>query len=197
MYQINETYCGNFENKGSKFLSFLTPYKDFEPLLHSLKIQHPKAVHYVYATRVYQSHIIESFSDDGEPKGSSGIPTLNVLRGEDLIDVGLIIVRYFGGTLLGVGGLVRAYTKSAQDAIQQAKNNGGYQMFVQKVQWEIVISYPHLRQVEYFCKHCDINIIDKNFQAQEVGLKLESTQEKKLEFEVFITQNQFGCGRRI
>ena len=65
--------------------------------------------------------ILESFDDDGEPKGSSGMPSLNVLRGENLIDIGVIVVRYFGGTLLGVGGLVRAYTNAIKDAIRFCK----------------------------------------------------------------------------
>jgi len=77
-----------------------------------LKIEHPKARHIVYAYRELNefNQIIENSSDDGEPKGSSGVPVLNVLRGEEFINVAILVVRYFGGIKLGIGGLVRAYT---------------------------------------------------------------------------------------
>ena len=116
---------GNFESKGSKFLSFLFPFAQFNESLSSLKEQHPKAVHFVSASRHYNEYgqILESFDDDKEPRGSSGTPSLNVLRGEELIEVGVVIVRYFGGTLLGVGGLVRAPKRNAANRRRYAEQD--------------------------------------------------------------------------
>lgn len=173
---------GEIEVKGSKFLSFLTPIDEFESTLKSLREKHPKAVHFVSATRVKKVQIQESFSDDGEPKGSSGVPTLNVLRGENLIDVGLVTVRYFGGTLLGVGGLVRAYTQSAQSAIAQAKAHSWLKAYEERVEWELVIPYALFNQISYLCKQNAISIIQKEFLSSEVRLVLSAPLESKEKF---------------
>ncbi|MDE5591355.1 MAG: YigZ family protein, partial [Helicobacter sp.] len=111
-----KTIQESLEVKGSRFIAFLIPVEIFDDFLAKIRIHHPKAVHFVNASRALnlEGQIVESFSDDGEPKGTSGMPTLKVLRGYDLIECGLVNVRYFGGTLLGSGGLVRAYTQSAK-----------------------------------------------------------------------------------
>ena len=110
---------GSFEAKGSRFLGFLVLVREFESVLKTLKATHLKAVHFVYAYRelLPNGQILERSSDDGEPKGSSGISVLNVLRGWEMIDCGVIVVRYFGGTLLGIGGLVRALDLRAGAAL--------------------------------------------------------------------------------
>lgn len=83
-----------------------------------IRIQMPGASHHVYAYRVgYGNTVIEGMSDDGEPTGTSGPPTLAVLRGYDIGDIVLVTTRYFGGTKLGTGGLVRAYTEAAHIAL--------------------------------------------------------------------------------
>lgn len=183
MYSISSIHIGEFESRGSRFLSFLTPFSSFSSLLLQLKEEHRKAVHFVYATRIQKIQIIESFSDDGEPRGSSGMPTLNVLRGEDLIDVGLVTVRYFGGTLLGVGGLVRAYTQSAQEAIKQMKAKNDFFPYQCRIQYKLNVPYSIFNQVEYLLNQFDIQVLQKDFNIQEIGLSLSSTQEKKEEFE--------------
>lgn len=191
MYTISSTYCGEFESKKSRFLAFLTPFSSFHSLLFDLKKDHPKAVHFVYATRLQKLQIIESFSDDGEPKGSSGIPTLNVLRGESLIDVGLISVRYFGGTLLGVGGLVRAYTHVAQEAIKQAKKNNDFFIYQSCVKYSLRVPYSLLSQVEHLLSEFKIQALEKKFGIQEVKLLLSATQENKEEFQK-VCKAKFG-----
>lgn len=183
MHTISSIHTGEFESRGSRFLSFLTPFSSFHSLLLQLKKDHRKAVHFVYATRVQEAQILESFSDDGEPKGSSGIPTLNVLRGEDLIDVGLVTVRYFGGTLLGVGGLVRAYTQAAQEAIKQMKAKNDFFPYQCRIQYELNVPYSFFSQVEYLLHQFDIQVLQKSFEIQEIRLSLSSTQEKKEEFD--------------
>lgn len=183
MYTISSVHTGEHESRGSRFLSFLSPFSSFYSLLSQLKEDHRKAVHFVYATRFQEIQIIESFSDDGEPKGSSGIPTLNVLRGEDLIDVGLVTVRYFGGTLLGVGGLVRAYTQAAQEAIRQMKAENDFFLYQCRIQYEFNVPYSLFSQVEYLLYRFDIQVLQKDFNIREIRLSLSSTQEKKEEFE--------------
>ncbi len=87
--------------------------------IDALRQEFADATHNVYAFRVgYGASVTEGMSDDGEPSGTAGRPALAVLRGADLGDVVLVITRYFGGTKLGTGGLVRAYTHSAQEALE-------------------------------------------------------------------------------
>lgn len=122
MQTIKEIYKARQEIKKSTFLSFLVPYELFDKTYEELKLAHPKAVHIVWAYRHYNKYfqIVENQSDDGEPKGTSGPPALNSLRGANLINTGVFIVRYFGGIKLGTGGLVRAYSSSVNLAINEA-----------------------------------------------------------------------------
>lgn len=86
--------------------------------INQIKLELPNANHYVYAFRVgYGNSVTEGMSDDGEPSGTSGPPSLAVLRGQPIGDIVLVTARYFGGTKLGTGGLVRAYTEVAQNAL--------------------------------------------------------------------------------
>ena len=110
------------EVKKSKFIAFLTPFSEFDALLERLKSDHPKAAHIVWAYRILNefNQIVENQSDDGEPKGTSGMPCLNALRGAELINTAVLVVRYFGRIKLGTGGLVRAYGGSVNLAITNA-----------------------------------------------------------------------------
>lgn len=113
---------GRYEEKKSVFLSFAFPVENEEEALTKLseiKSQYPDARHHVYAYRLRQDSKTR-FSDDGEPSGTAGIPVLDLLRASDLTDALVVVVRYFGGTLLGTGGLVRAYTAAAKQAIERA-----------------------------------------------------------------------------
>jgi uncharacterized YigZ family protein len=86
--------------------------------IRAVRDEMPDATHHVYAFRIgYGSSITEGMSDDGEPTGTSGPPVLAVLRGADLGNVVIVVTRYFGGTKLGIGGLVRAYSGAAKDAL--------------------------------------------------------------------------------
>lgn len=122
MQEINSITYEKQEIKKSTFIAYLCPFDEFETLKEKLKQKHPKAVHIVWAYRVLNKHmqIVENQSDDGEPKGTSGQPSLNALRGADLINSATLIVRYFGGIKLGTGGLVRAYSSSVNLALQSA-----------------------------------------------------------------------------
>ncbi len=94
--------------------------KDAQNFIREIRAEMPDANHHVYAYKIgYPPSVSEGMSDDGEPSGTSGPPVLAVLRGNDLGDTVVVVTRYFGGTKLGTGGLVAAYTKSAQDAFAE------------------------------------------------------------------------------
>ncbi len=116
------------EVKRSKFIAELYPVKDEDEVKESLfavKKKHRDARHHCFALRLGTSEakIYERFSDDGEPQGTAGRPMLDILRGTDLTDTICIVTRYFGGKLLGTGGLVRAYSDSLKEALVVAKTS--------------------------------------------------------------------------
>ncbi|PAF41113.1 YigZ family protein [Helicobacter sp. 11S03491-1] len=173
MNTLKTLVCSEFQLKGSKFLGFLIPYELFEEKLKELKISHHKATHFVYAYRILnQGQVHERFSDDGEPKGSSGMPILNVLRGENLINIGLIVVRYFGGILLGVGGLVRAYTKSVLLCVDLAKKTQVFIPFEFCKTINLECVYSLSGRLEYLAKKFKIEIKKKVFLQKSVEIEL-------------------------
>ena len=108
--------------KKSRFIAHILPITTEQEainFIHMLKTKYYDASHNVYAY-ILRDNNIERYSDDGEPSGTAGIPTLDVIRKENLIDVCVVVTRYFGGTLLGTGGLVRAYTKATKAGIDSA-----------------------------------------------------------------------------
>lgn len=111
-----------YEEKKSVFLGFAGKFEKEEDVLAwlaGLKRTYPDARHHVYAYRLREGNATR-YSDDREPQGTAGMPTLDVLRQKDLIDCAVCVIRYFGGTLLGTGGLVHAYGTAAADAVKDA-----------------------------------------------------------------------------
>jgi len=114
---------GEFRDRGSKFLAFAYPIRsdtDTRTYLDALRTQHPKAVHHCYAYRLGLDRNNYRANDDGEPGGSAGRPILNVLYSRELTNVLVVVVRYFGGTLLGVPGLINAYKTATIAALDEA-----------------------------------------------------------------------------
>ncbi len=108
----------------SKFIGYAKPIKTEEEaieFINEIKKKHKDATHNVWAYTLGKSMNIQRYSDDGEPQGTAGIPTLEVIKKEDLRDVVVVVTRYFGGVKLGAGGLVRAYTKGAKVGIDAGK----------------------------------------------------------------------------
>ncbi len=163
------------EIKGSKFISHLVLMSDFEGLQDKLRRQHPKSRHVVYAYRYLNDfdQVVENSSDDGEPKGSAGVPALNVLRGNDLIGCAVLIVRYFGGVKLGVGGLVRAYTDATKAAIVES-NMKKYEK-LNTISY--LSSYKDVEHIEYLLKRHDIKDIQKSF-ADNVIWQIAATSKQ-------------------
>lgn len=112
-----------FVEKKSEFIGYLCPVKTEEQavaFIEEIRAMHRKATHNCYAYILRENNTARH-SDDGEPGGTAGVPIYEVLRKEGLVDVCCVVTRYFGGVLLGAGGLVRAYTKGAKDAVDSAK----------------------------------------------------------------------------
>ena len=112
-----------YEDRKSIFIGEAMPVSTEEEALsfiESVKKEYPDARHQVYAY-VLRDNSIMRFTDDGEPQGTAGMPVLDVIRKNGLTDIAVIVTRYFGGTLLGTGGLVRAYTAAALGAVKEAE----------------------------------------------------------------------------
>lgn len=187
MKTIDQIYHAQVDIKKSNFLAFLCPFENFKILLKELKNDHPKAVHFVYAYRYLNefNQIVEDKSDDGEPKGSSAMPCLNVLRGALLINCAIIVVRYFGGIKLGVGGLVRAYSEATNLAILNARLIG----FELKKVINIKIPFALYARFEHFLNKNNI-VFEKEFTHQ-VALKIWLNEKEEKEFKIFVKEYEF------
>lgn len=121
---IDKPTEGLFKDKGSKFIAYAFPFRDEEQLkdfISTIKVLHPKARHHCWAYRLSPDRSVYRVNDDGEPAGTAGRPILNVLLSAELTNVLVIVVRYFGGTLLGVPGLINAYKNATQQALENAE----------------------------------------------------------------------------
>lgn len=184
MFHVQELRSAKYEVKKSTFTSYLLPYSLFDSYHDRLKKENPKASHIIWAFRTLNAYgqIVEGSSDDGEPKGSAGTPTLNVLRGEELINSVLLTVRYFGGTKLGTGGMVRAYTQSAK-AVLEASMIIPYEP---KKSITFDTSYTITKRYEhYFDKHT-IPYPNRLFHTDMVTWNVELTEDEIKDFDIFI-----------
>ena len=120
---ITEPSEGLFKDRGSKFIGYLYPVKtesQVKEILAGLRSEHSKARHFCWALRLSPDRSVFRLNDDGEPAGTAGRPILNTLLSADLSNALMVVVRYFGGTLLGVPGLINAYKTASQEAIAAA-----------------------------------------------------------------------------
>ena len=131
----------------STFIGYAKPIKTEEEaieFINEIKKKHKDATHNVWAYTIGENMNIQRYSDDGEPQGTAGIPTLEVIKKEDLRDVVVVVTRYFGGIKLGAGGLVRAYTKGAKVDIEAG-------IVIEKVKYsevKIKIEYTQLGRIQ-------------------------------------------------
>lgn len=120
-YTIEKESLAEFKDRGSRFLAYAFPINntnDFRLRLKQLKDEHHKAVHYCFAYRIGTDGNTFRSSDDGEPSGSAGRPIMGQIDSKELTNVAIIVVRYFGGSLLGVPGLINAYKTAASFSLQ-------------------------------------------------------------------------------
>ena len=180
MQTIASSYSYTTEVNRSKFITHLVPISEYEGLQFKLKQEHPKANHVVYALRTLNEfdQIVENSSDDGEPKGCAGVPALNVLRGEELINVAVLIVRYFGGIKLGTGGMARAYALAVKNVLSEA--------ILVPYEKEIVImfscNYNEIDITLYRLKQLNLTNYERDFGIDKVVWKLQGSEEKIEQF---------------
>ena len=177
---ILQNSTAEVEEKKSKFIAdifFVENILEAEEKIKSIKKKYFDARHHCYAYRIIEENgVKEKQSDDGEPSGTAGAPMLNILKKNELINVLVIVTRYFGGTLLGTGGLVRAYSEASLKAIEEA--GIGVQKFGHEL--EIIIEYKELERFKYYCKKHSINILEIVYE-NNIICKIELTNEEKEE----------------
>ena len=166
------------EEKKSKFIASIykvNSVEEAENKLQEVKKKYFDARHNCFAYAVDEDGIQKKkFSDDGEPSGTAGSPILNVIEKNELCNVIIIVTRYFGGILLGAGGLVRAYTEAAVQAINKAKiieKQEGYEI-------EIIINYQDFDKFKYYCNQNKVKIIDVKY-LENIICKIEVTKAEK------------------
>lgn len=167
--------------KKSKFIANLFPIEsveEAEELIKEVKKKYHDARHNCVAYRIVEDNqIIEKSSDDGEPSGTAGAPMLNILQKNNLANILIVVTRYFGGTLLGTGGLVRAYSDSLLKAIEQSQK-------IQKCQGiEMIVigEYSEFDNFKYYCKNNNIFITNVEYSGfVECKIELEDDKKEKL-----------------
>ena len=153
---------GQFKDRGSKFIAYAYPLRKeatVKELVAALKAEHPKARHHCWAYRLTPDRSIFRINDDGEPSGTAGRPILNSLLSSDITNVLVVVVRYFGGTLLGVPGLIHAYKAAAQDALQAADI---VELTVNDI-YSVTFPYAQLNEVMRIAKVENLDVSEQEF----------------------------------
>ncbi len=159
------------KEKGSKFIGFLFPINSEEDLkksLEKIREEHPKATHHCYAFRLGLNGENYRANDDGEPSGSAGLPIYNQLLAHEITNVLLIVVRYYGGTKLGVSGLVKAYKESAKATLDEAE------IITKELESILEIQFNFNQQNTIFTLLNKFDAKILNFEANEI-CKISST----------------------
>ena len=169
MITIKEHAQSEIVEKKSKFIAnifFVENVEEAENKIKETKKEYHDARHNCSCYRVIEEgKIVEKQSDDGEPSGTAGGPMLNILQKRDLVNVVAIVTRYFGGILLGTGGLVRAYSDATQKAIDSAEKCE----IILGVEYEVKVDYSNLEKLKYYAKmkfqndiSCTLQIANEN-----------------------------------
>ena len=162
-YTIEQPSMAEFKDRGSKFLAFAYPAKDIDTckkLLAQLKKEHCKAVHHCLAYRLGVDGSTFRVSDDGEPAGSAGRPILGQIDSKGLTNVFVVVVRYFGGTLLGIPGLINAYKTATALALQLSP-------IIKKpieIPYELNFDYHQMNEVMMLVKQYNCSVVEQTAQ---------------------------------
>lgn len=174
---IKENVTQDIEEKRSKFIAnayYVENVDEAEKIIKMVKKQYYDANHNCYAYIVKANQVVKRFSDDGEPNGTAGSPILNVLEKNKLYNVLIIVTRYFGGILLGTGGLIRAYTEAALKVVEKSnivEQEIGYEV-------KVTINYQDIDKFRYFCNKNNIKIVNMVYN-EYVECIVEMTDEEK------------------
>lgn len=160
-----QTSQAEFEVKRSRFLSYAIPISDTDevkPAVERLRKEHPQASHVVHAFIIGESADQFGMSDDHEPKNTAGRPVLEVLKGSGLTNILVMVVRYFGGTKLGTGGLVKAYTTSAQLALEHLPS----EQIIRRYDIRVVCGYDLFQPVHTILLEHRADRLDSQFLTE-------------------------------
>ena len=177
-YTVKENTSSQIIEKKSKFIAnlfYIETKEEAEDIIKQTKKKYYDAKHNCYAFTVLDNEsgeIIEKCSDDGEPSGTAGSPMLAILKGKKLCNVLAIVTRYFGGILLGTGGLVRAYTEVTKKALEEAK----YLIIQKGVEAKIILSYDNVESFRYYARKNNINILNEEY-SNNVEFLIEISNE--------------------
>ena len=191
---IAGTSEGIFRDKGSKFIAYAYPFtreEELKEILQHLKKEHPKARHHCYAWRLSPDRSVYRVNDDGEPSGTAGRPILNTLLSKDVTNILVVVVRYFGGTLLGVPGLINAYKQATEEAILanhiiEKTINDVYALSFEYSQLNDVMKVIKEENLspenQIFDLNCSMEISIRKLELNKILGKLENIEGLKLVF---------------
>jgi uncharacterized YigZ family protein len=174
---ISKEATVEMEEKKSRFIANVKPVSSEEEALefiNNIRAKYWDATHNVYAYCINGDSIIRRFSDDGEPSGTAGLPVLEVINKNELMDVVVVVTRYFGGTLLGASGLVRAYGKAAMMGIGAA--GMGKKVLCEEIR--IVLEYPVFGKLQNYIASQGYRVRDINYAQDIVMTVLVPVNEK-------------------
>lgn len=160
---IEKPGTAEFRDRGSKFIGYAFPVasvEEFKEKLNAIRKEHPKATHHCFAYRIGLDGNNFRVNDDGEPSGSAGKPILGQIDSKELTNVGVVVVRYFGGSLLGVPGLINAYKTTATVVLQTLP-------FVQKpieVCYRLQFDYTTMNDVMMIIKQFNCSVLKQDIQ---------------------------------
>jgi len=186
---IGQTSTEEFKERGSRFIAYAYPIEstdDFKKYLQLLKKEHAKAEHHCFAYRLGLDGNNFRVSDDGEPSGSAGRPILNQIDSKQFTNVLVIVVRYFGGTLLGVPGLINAYKTAAALALQTIPS-------IQKpieIKYQLQFDYTKMNEVMMIVKQSNCTVINQETQLfclLKIGIPKARLEEVLYKFKELVT----------
>ena len=185
---------GIFRDKGSKFIGYAYPIKnelEVKTILSQLRDEHSKARHFCWALRLSPDRAVFRMNDDGEPSGTAGRPILNTLLSADVTNVLMVVVRYFGGTLLGVPGLINAYKSASLAAIDANEIVTKTVNDVYEIQFDYLLMNDAMRIIkeehlsllkQEFDTRCLIHVEIRKGQLNVVLAKFEKTEGIKIKY---------------
>lgn len=178
-HTIENPSIAEFRDRGSRFIAFAFPIDtvpEFKTNLAELKKEHPKAVHHCFAYRIGSGNDVFRSSDDGEPSGTAGRPILGQIDSHNLTNVLVIVVRYFGGTLLGVPGLINAYKTVTADALNKCRIIERTVLINYRLEFDYTITNEVMRRIKQF--DCKIKKQDMQlFCVMELGVPADKKEE--------------------
>jgi uncharacterized YigZ family protein len=183
-YTVERAAVAEFKDRGSKFIAHAFPINgtaDFKKKLQELKEEHPKAVHYCFAYRLGTNGNSFRSSDDGEPSGSAGKPILGQIDSKQLTNVAVVVVRYFGGTLLGIPGLINAYKTTTSLALQTIP-------IIQKaveINYHLQFDYTKMNEVMMIVKKYNCSVLNQQmelFCRMDIGIPKSNLELVMLKF---------------